>query len=226
MIYQGNAVSVQLLDDGIAELKFDLQGESVNKFDRATLEDLSKATEALKGNDQVKGIVVTSGKKVFIVGADITEFGKPPVGPSLPEVIDTIEASDKPVVAAIHGTALGGGLETAMAAHYRVGDPGSRYGLPEVKLGLLPGAGGTQRLPRVTGAQKALEMMTSGDMIGADDHGERITRQIPPFVGYPSFEVSAKVLEYLKLPLVADFISRFSRPESRIDLTDDHIEDG
>ncbi len=74
MIYQGNAVSVQLLDDGIAELKFDLQGESVNKFDRATLEDLSKATEALKGNDQVKGIVVTSAKNVFIVGADITEF--------------------------------------------------------------------------------------------------------------------------------------------------------
>ena len=129
MIYQGNAVSVQLLDDGIAELKFDLQGESVNKFDRATLEDLSKATEALKGNDQVKGIVVTSAKNVFIVGADITEFTEmfaqeeaeiAKWSRQANEVFNAFEDLDVPKVAAINGFALGGGLEMCLAADFRV----------------------------------------------------------------------------------------------------------
>ena len=94
--------------------------------------------------------------------ADITEFGKPPKDPGLHEVINTIEASTKPVVAAIHGTALGGGLETALGCHYRVANASAKVGLPEVKLGILPGAGGTQRLPRVVGVPMALEMITSG----------------------------------------------------------------
>ena len=96
-------------------------------------------------------------------------FGKPPREPGLHGVLDLIESSPKPVVAAIHGTALGGGLEVALACHYRVGVKDARFGLPEVKLGILPGAGGTQRLPRVVGVEKGLSMMVSGDPIRADE---------------------------------------------------------
>ena len=117
----------------------------------------------------VQAVVITCAGRTFIAGADITEFGKPPTEPSLHSVLDLIENCPKPVVAAIHGTALGGGLEVTLACHYRVGVKGARFGLPEVKLGLLPGAGGTQRLPRVVGAQKALQMIVSGDPIGADE---------------------------------------------------------
>src|SRR3989454_714486 len=117
----------------------------------------------------VGAIVITCAGRTFIAGADITEFGKPPREPGLHEVLDLIEGSPKPVVAAVHGTALGGGLEVALACHYRVGVRTARFGLPEVRLGLLPGAGGTQRLPRVVGVEKALQMIVSGDPIGADE---------------------------------------------------------
>src|SRR5438034_5605911 len=117
----------------------------------------------------VSAIVITCAGRTFIAGADITEFGKPPQAPSLHEVLDLIESSPKPVIAAVHGTALGGGLEVTLACHYRVGVKDARFGLPEVKLGLLPGAGGTQRLPRVVGVEKALQMIVSGDPIGADE---------------------------------------------------------
>ena len=106
--------------------------------------------------------------RTFIAGADISEFGKPPKGTPLNEMIGVIESSPKPVVAAIHGTALGGGLETALGAHYRVAVPSAKVGLPEVKLGIVPGAGGTQRLPRVVGVKRALEMITSGEFVGAE----------------------------------------------------------
>jgi len=122
----------------------------------------------------VGAIVITCAGRTFIAGADITEFGKPPREPGLHEVLDLIEGSLKPVVAAVHGTALGGGLEVTLACHYRVGVRTARFGLPEVKLGLLPGAGGTQRLPRVVGVEKALQMIVSGEPIGADaalNHG-------------------------------------------------------
>src|SRR3989441_8853296 len=122
----------------------------------------------------VGAIVITCAGRTFIAGADITEFGKPPREPGLHEVLDLIESSPKPVVAAVHGTALGGGLEVTLACHYRVGVRTARFGLPEVKLGLLPGAGGTQRLPRGVGVEKALQMIVSGDPIGADaalNHG-------------------------------------------------------
>jgi 3-hydroxyacyl-CoA dehydrogenase len=105
--------------------------------------------------------------RTFIAGADITEFGKPPKSPSLPEVLASIENSKKLVVAAIHGTALGGGFETSLACHYRCALPSAKVGLPEVKLGLLPGAGGTQRVPRVAGVRAALDMMTSGSPVPA-----------------------------------------------------------
>jgi 3-hydroxyacyl-CoA dehydrogenase len=117
----------------------------------------------------VKAVVIACEGQTFFAGADITEFGKPPVMPWLPEVVDRIEACSKPVVAAIHGTALGGGLEVALGCHYRVALPSAKLGTPEVKLGLLPGAGGTQRLPRVAGVRKALEMCATGNPIGAKD---------------------------------------------------------
>src|SRR5476651_773671 len=117
---------------------------------------------------EVKAIVLTCAGRTFIAGADITEFGKPPVAPSLAEVEAAIEAAPKPVVAAIHGTALGGGFETALACHYRVAVPSAKVGLPEVKLGLLPGAGGTQRLPRLVGVESALNMIVSGTTVAAE----------------------------------------------------------
>ncbi|MCR5874249.1 3-hydroxyacyl-CoA dehydrogenase NAD-binding domain-containing protein [Phenylobacterium sp. J426] len=113
-------------------------------------------------DSDAKAIVLICDGRTFIAGADITEFGGAMKGASLPEVQATMENSPKPVVAAIHGTALGGGLEVALCAHYRVAVPSAKLGLPEVALGLLPGAGGTQRLPRIAGVEKALEMVTSG----------------------------------------------------------------
>src|SRR5471030_635331 len=112
------------------------------------------------------GVLACEGR-TFMAGADITEFGKPPLSPGLHEAINAVESSVKPIVAAIHGTAFGGGLEVALGCHYRVAIPGAKVGLPEVKLGLLPGAGGTQRLPRLVGVEAALEMITSGTPIGA-----------------------------------------------------------
>jgi 3-hydroxyacyl-CoA dehydrogenase len=117
----------------------------------------------------VTAIVLACAGRTFIAGADITEFGKPPREPMLHEVLDAIEGSPKPVVAAIHGTALGGGLEVALACHWRVGVRPARLGLPEVKLGLLPGAGGTQRLPRLVGVDKALQMIVSGEPVGGEE---------------------------------------------------------
>jgi 3-hydroxyacyl-CoA dehydrogenase len=113
-------------------------------------------------DSDAKAIVLICDGRTFIAGADITEFGGAMKGASLPDVQATMENSPKPVVAAIHGTALGGGLEVALCAHYRVAVPSAKLGLPEVALGLLPGAGGTQRLPRIAGVEKALEMVTSG----------------------------------------------------------------
>ena len=117
--------------------------------------------------DASKAVLILCEGRTFIAGADITEFGKPPAEPWLPEVFDRLEALEKPVVAALHGTALGGGFETALAAHYRCALPSAKIGLPEVKLGLLPGAGGTQRTPRLAGVEAALELMTTGNPIPA-----------------------------------------------------------
>ncbi|MEM7337621.1 MAG: 3-hydroxyacyl-CoA dehydrogenase NAD-binding domain-containing protein [Actinomycetota bacterium] len=128
---------------------------------------LSGFTQAAS-DDAVASVVLICRGRTFIAGADITEFGQAPRGASLAEVQQAMESCPKPVVAAVHGTALGGGLETAMCAHFRVAVPDAKFGLPEVNLGLLPGAGGTQRLPRVVGVTKALQMMTSGAPIGSD----------------------------------------------------------
>ena len=122
-----------------------------------------------QADDDVSAVLLVCKGRTFIAGADITEFGKPMKEPGLNEAIEAMEQSSKPVIAAIHGTALGGGLETAMACHYRVGIASARFGQPEVKLGILPGAGGTQRLPRLVGYPKALEMCAVGNPIGAKD---------------------------------------------------------
>jgi len=139
----------------------------VNALGAAVRQGLVAAIEEAEGDDGVKAVVIACEGQTFFAGADITEFGKPPVMPWLPTVVDTIENCSKPVVAAIHGTALGGGLEVALGCHYRVAVPTAKLGVPEVKLGLLPGAGGTQRLPRVAGVPRALEMATTGKMISA-----------------------------------------------------------
>jgi len=141
----------------------------VNALSRHVRQGLHDGLKQASADAGVHAVVITCAGRTFIAGADITEFGKPPAEPSLHAVLDLIEGCPKPVVAAIHGTALGGGLEVALACHYRVGVKAARFGLPEVKLGLLPGAGGTQRLPRVVGAPKALQMIVSGDPIGADE---------------------------------------------------------
>src|SRR6266536_1769248 len=141
----------------------------VNALSQHVRKGLHDGIKQATADGGVQAIVIVCAGRSFIAGADITEFGKPPAEPSLHAVLDLIEGCPKPVVAAIHGTALGGGLEVALACHYRVGVKVARFGLPEVKLGLLPGAGGTQRLPRVVGAPKALQMIVSGDPIGADE---------------------------------------------------------
>src|SRR5436190_19722189 len=141
----------------------------VNALSQHVRQGLYDGVTRATADAAVGAVVVTCAGRTFIAGADITEFGKPPKEPGLHEVLALIEQSPKPVVAAVHGTALGGGLEVALACHYRVGVKAARFGLPEVKLGLLPGAGGTQRLPRVVGAPKALQRIVSGDPIGADE---------------------------------------------------------
>ena len=141
----------------------------VNALGAAVRQGLVAAIEEADGDDAIKAVVIRCEGQTFFAGADISEFGKPMVMPMLPQVVDIIENCTKPVVAAIHGTALGGGLEVALASHYRIAVPDAKLGVPEVKLGLLPGAGGTQRLPRVAGVQKALEMVTSGAPISARD---------------------------------------------------------
>ncbi|MDP9412855.1 MAG: 3-hydroxyacyl-CoA dehydrogenase NAD-binding domain-containing protein [Pseudomonadota bacterium] len=140
----------------------------VNALSQAVRAGLVDAVRQAGDDPEVKALVIRGEGRTFFAGADITEFGKGRAEPSLGEVVDTIESSMKPVVAAIHGTALGGGLEVALACHYRLAVPSARLGLPEVKLGILPGAGGTQRLPRVVGAAEALPMIVTGEPIPAD----------------------------------------------------------
>lgn len=139
----------------------------VNALGLAVRKGLSDGIAALNADPAVQAIVLICGGRTFFAGADIAEFGKPFLVPTLIDVLAELEASAKPVVAAIHGTALGGGLETALVCGYRIAVPSAKVGLPEVKLGLLPGAGGTQRLPRLVGPAVALDMMVSGSPIGA-----------------------------------------------------------
>ena len=154
-------------DSNIAILT--LNSPPVNALSAQVREGLHEGIKKAKDDKSVEAIVLICKGRTFIAGADITEFGKEPQGPSLFEALDMIENSNKPVIAAIHGTALGGGLEVALTCHYRIAIPSAKCGLPEVQLGLLPGAGGTQRLPRVVGVEKALQMVTSGQHVSAKE---------------------------------------------------------
>ncbi|HAB63480.1 MAG TPA: fatty acid oxidation complex subunit alpha FadB [Pseudomonas sp.] len=178
MIYEGKAITVKALESGIVELNFDLKGESVNKFNRLTLNDLRQAVDAIKADSSVKGVIVTSGKDVFIVGADITEFvdnfklsDEELVAGNLEanKIFSDFEDLGVPTVAAINGIALGGGFEMCMAADYRVMSTVAKVGLPEVKLGIYPGFGGTVRLPRLIGVDNAVEWIASGKENRAED---------------------------------------------------------
>ncbi|OLL30495.1 3-hydroxyacyl-CoA dehydrogenase [Burkholderia sp. SRS-W-2-2016] len=134
----------------------------VNALSADVRRGLLAAIEAADAEPAIDAVLLIGAGRNFIAGADIREFGKPPVAPALPDVCNRIEACGKPVIAALHGAALGGGLEVALAAHYRIAVDGAKLGLPEVQLGLLPGAGGTQRTPRLIGAQAALDLILSG----------------------------------------------------------------
>jgi len=163
--------SVDLRRDGdVAVVTAD--NPPVNALKHEVRAGLTEALAQARDDDAVRAVVIVCAGRTFFAGADITEFGKPPQAPSLHDVIAAIEAMPKPVVAALHGTALGGGFELALACHFRVAVPGARLGLPEVKLGLLPGAGGTQRLPRLVGPEKALQMIVTGEPIGAAEARE------------------------------------------------------
>jgi 3-hydroxyacyl-CoA dehydrogenase len=158
-------VSNLSIEDGVGILTLD--SPPVNALSVRVRAALVAGFTQFAADPAVRAIVLICNGRTFVAGADISEFGKPPMPPSLREVLDVVEASSRPVVAAIHGTALGGGLELALTCHYRIAVPSAKVGLPEVNLGLLPGAGGTQRLPRIVGVERALEMITNGKPIGA-----------------------------------------------------------
>ncbi|MFT5594810.1 MAG: 3-hydroxyacyl-CoA dehydrogenase/enoyl-CoA hydratase/3-hydroxybutyryl-CoA epimerase [Oceanicoccus sp.] len=207
MIYEGKAITVKLLEDGIAELNFDLQGESVNKFDRVTLEDLKASAAALQGNKDVKGLVVTSSKDCFIVGADITEFGDNFKQEDeviikwileANQIFNAIEDLPFPTVTAINGIALGGGFEMCLATDFRVMSEKAKVGLPEVKLGIYPGFGGTVRLPRVIGADNAIEWIC----MGAENRADKALK-----FGAVDAVVKAEVLKDTAVAMVKDAIA-------------------
>lgn len=151
--------------DGVATILIDYP--PVNALSAPVRAGLLSVVHRASDDPTVSAIVLACAGRTFIAGADITEFGKPPLPPSFDDLFDAIENAPKPVIAAIHGTALGGGFELTLVCHYRIAADNARIGLPEVNLGLLPGAGGTQRLPRVVGVETALDIMTSGRLVKA-----------------------------------------------------------
>ena len=178
MIYSSNAIKVDLLQDSVANLVFDLEGESINKLSKAVVEQLEAAITAIEDHHDIKALIISSNKDVFIVGADVTEFLS---FFKLPEkefttwiestqiLFNRIEDLPMPTVTTVNGYALGGGCELALTTDYRVMASTARIGLPEVKLGIFPGWGGTVRLPRLIGADNALEWICSGDQKKADE---------------------------------------------------------
>ncbi len=171
-MFNGKAISVAMHDGGIAELRFDLSGESVNKFNALTVQELGQALDVLEQAKDLRGLMLSSGKSVFIVGADITEFGSQ-FGPNASGEFDKtqdpatiafnrLEDLPVPTVALINGYAMGGGLEVALSCDFRVMSSAAKIGLPETKLGIIPGWGGTVRLPRIAGADTAIDWIASG----------------------------------------------------------------
>jgi 3-hydroxyacyl-CoA dehydrogenase/enoyl-CoA hydratase/3-hydroxybutyryl-CoA epimerase/enoyl-CoA isomerase len=176
-MFQGQSIRVTKLDGGIAELCFDRKEDAINKFDKSTVEELAAAAAALAADGSIKGLLVTSAKSVFIVGADITEFGKnfqlseeelAAWALNANQAFNAIEDLPFPSVTAINGIALGGGFEMCLATDYRIIAADAQVGFPEVKLGIIPGFGGTVRMPRLTGADNAIEWIASGKQQKAD----------------------------------------------------------
>ncbi|HCW84692.1 MAG TPA: 3-hydroxyacyl-CoA dehydrogenase, partial [Rhodobacteraceae bacterium] len=159
-----NAIEYELKGD-IAVLR--ANNPPVNALGHAVRSGLIAGLE--RAESEAKAVLIVGAGRTYFAGADIKEFGKPLLEPGLPGVCTRIERSPLPVISAIHGTALGGGLEVALGTHYRIAVPSAKVGLPEVHLGILPGAGGTQRLPRLVGADKAIEMITSGRHVSAPE---------------------------------------------------------
>ncbi|AXJ94124.1 MULTISPECIES: 3-hydroxyacyl-CoA dehydrogenase NAD-binding domain-containing protein [unclassified Sphingomonas] len=185
----------------------------VNALGAAVRQGLEAAIKDGEVDGAIAAMVIRCDGRTFFAGADITEFGKPPVEPMLPTVVDMIEACTKPVVAAIHGTALGGGCEVALGCHYRVAVPSAKLGTPEVKLGLLPGAGGTQRLPRLAGVALALEMTAKGDPISAKK--AEAAGLIDRIVGEDSLEADA--IAFAREVAAKRRIPRASEKEAKAD---------
>ncbi len=209
MIYEGKAITVKEIEGGILQLNFDLQGESVNKFNRLTIEDLKAAVEAIQGQNDVKGVVLTSSKDVFIVGADITEFTgtfKLPeeelvaANVQVNKIFSSVEDLPFPTVAAINGIALGGGFEICLTCDYRVMSEKAKVGLPEVKLGIYPGWGGTVRLPRLIGADNAIEWICA-------------TKEKKAAVALKEGAVDAVVAQDKLLDAAVDLVKRASEGE-------------
>ena len=209
MIYSGPAITVQMLEDGIAEFKFDLKNESVNKFNRVTLDDFAAAVQAVKADPQIKGLLVTSAKNFFIVGADITEFGdvfshgrdyiKNWVM-DIHRTFNSFEDLNIPKVVAINGFALGGGLEMCLVNDYRVMSDKAQIGLPELNLGLIPGFGGTVRIARVAGAAKGIEWIsTSRPRKAQEALADGVVDEIAPHE-----ELRATALTALKKAIVGE----------------------
>ena len=142
-----------------------LDNPPVNALSHAVRVALLGVLESASRDPELRALVIACAGRTFVAGADIKEFGRPPLSPDLPDVVEFLDTLEKPVVAALHGTALGGGLELSLACHYRVAAPKTKLGLPEVTLGILPGAGGTQRLPRLIGVRAALQMIVGGALI-------------------------------------------------------------
>ena len=205
---------------GIATILVD--SPPVNALGFVVRDGIAQAVAALAADDTVEAIVLRCAGRTFFAGADITEFGKPMREPDLRAVIDRIEACPKPVVAAIHGTALGGGLEIALGCHYRVALGSAQFGLPEVKLGILPGAGGTQRLPRLMGIKAALEIMVSGDFFKADRAlATGVIDRIVPELDEAPIAFAREIAAIRPLPVVAQRSDKLDEAKAVPSLFDD-----
>jgi 3-hydroxyacyl-CoA dehydrogenase len=213
-ISTSNIVAISLNQNiGIISINY----PPVNALSQVVRQGLMDGIETLETESQVKAIIIRCEQRTFIAGADIKEFGKPPLQPHLPDVVNRIEACTKPVIASMFGTTLGGGFEVALACHYRVAVASAKVGLPEVNLGLIPGAGGTQRLPRIVGCKKALEMTTSGKHYS-----------VQAFKDYPLFDAifdQDESLDQLSIKLAEQLIenskSARTKPAKMIDDVED-----
>lgn len=224
-MFQGTSLSLKLDSDGIASLVVDLQGESVNKFNVKTVDELSSALDVLEQASNVKGLIISSGKEAFIVGADIMEFGQ--VFAEGPEKItehlsknnhnfSRLEDLPFPTVVAINGYALGGGMEFTLACDYRVASTKAKLGLPETKLGIFPGWGGTVRLPRLAGLETAVEWIAGGKEYSAEDALR--ARVVDAVVAPDQLDAAARNILQLLINGKLDYRSRRSDKTSALKL--------